>query len=116
MTTLEFHDALVVEVAGSGANLVLRMERVFVYEGDRLLRQEGGKLHIQGIGDFMVDGRTATPRRELEYGRILNWDLDHGHGRLLVEWVAFSPIRQLLTNWTFRYIATQWEPEFMHDD
>ena len=81
METREFHDALVVGVDPTGKELRLRLERVSVYEGDRLVRQEGGVLRLEGVHDSRVDGLVATPRLQLEYGSVLDWALDNGAGR-----------------------------------
>ncbi|MCK6519622.1 hypothetical protein L6R46_31750 [Myxococcota bacterium] len=116
METLELHDALVVGVDANGKELHLRLERVSVYEGDRLVRQEGGVLRLEDVHDSRGDGLVATLRLELEYGRVLDWALDNGAGRLLIEWVGDSPPRRQLSDWTFRLRAHAWGPELHHAD
>lgn len=114
--SLELHDSLVVGVERAGGGLRLRMERVWRYEGDRLLRQEGGSLLLGGVQQSQVDGRAAMPALELEYGSVLAWSLDDGVGRFLIEWCAHSPSRHHLREWTFRYSACRWVAEFEHTD
>lgn len=112
----EFHDALVVGVDPAGTDLRLRLERVSVYEGDRLVRQEGGVLHLEGLHECRVDDEVATPRLELEYGRVLDWALEDGAGRFLIEWVGHAPGREQVSDLTFRFGAFSWHPQFEHSD
>lgn len=116
MEMREFHDALVVGVDPTGTDLRLRLERVSVYEEDRLVRQEGGVLHFEGLHDCRVDDEAATPRLELEYGRVLDWALENGAGRFLIEWVGHAPASEQMSDLTFRFQAFAWHPQFEHSD
>jgi hypothetical protein len=116
METRELHDALVVGVDPNGKELRLRLERVSVYEGDRLVRQECGVLRLEDVHDSRVNGLVATLRLELEYGGVLDWALENGAGRFLIEWVGYSPTRRQLSDWTFRLRAHIWEAELHRAD
>jgi hypothetical protein len=114
--TIEFHDALVVEFETAEADLRVRLERVSVYEGDRLVRQEGGVLRFEGVHDSEVDGHAALPQLELEYGSVLDWTLERGVCRFLIDWVGHAPSMHRLRDWTFRFRAGTWKAEFEHAD
>ncbi len=113
---LVLHDSLLVGVDASGEDLRLRLERVSVYSGDRLLRQEGGSLFLGGVQESRVDGRVERLRLALEYGSVLSWSLNGGSGWFLIEWCAHSPSRQQVCDWKFRYGACHWVAEFEHGD
>jgi hypothetical protein len=113
---IEFHDALVVGIQVSGPEVALQLERVCVYRGDVLVRQEGGLLLLSGVQDSRVDGETGALEPKFDYGRVLDWSLAHGAGNLLVQWVGHAPAQQHLSEWDFRYDASRWEPGFVHTD
>ncbi len=116
MDTREFHDALVIGVDATATELRLRLERVSVYDGDRLVRQEGGVLHVQGLQEARVDDRVSMTRLELAYGRVLDWALESGEGRFLIEWVGHAPARQRVSELTFRFAAFAWQPQIEYSD
>ena len=113
---IELHDALVIRVDTSDGSVTLRMERVSIYQGDDLVRQEAGSLHLSGVRNSRVDERMGDLQVQLEYGRVLDWETDNRVGRLLVEWVAYSPSQQRVTEWTFDFDGILWEPAYTHDD
>jgi hypothetical protein len=114
--TIEFHDSLIVGVDSDTEGLTLHMERVFLYQGDTLARQERGTLRLHGVSASTIDGSADGFRLQLEYGRVLDWAFDDGVGRFLVEWIAFTPPEQQLVEWTFRYQAVRWEAVAVHSD
>ena len=114
-TTIELHDYLLVGVDISSGSVILRMERVSIYQGDDLVRQEAGSLHLSAVRNSRVDDGMGVLQVQLEYGRVLDWETDNRVGRLLVEWVAYSPSHQRVTEWTFDFDNVRWETAYTHD-
>ena len=114
--TIEFHDSIIVGLGSDPEGLTLHMERVFIYHRDTFARQERGTLRLCGVSTSRVDRRADVFRLKLDYGRVLDWALDEGVGRFLVEWVAFTPPEQQVVEWTFRYEAWRWEAVGVHTD
>lgn len=119
MEILEFHDSLLVGIEEGGPDLTLSFERVFVYVGDQLVRQEGGVLHFVGAKDWRVGDKAATPHLKGEYARVLDLSLETGIGALLVEWVdSDAPWGEVpdVERMTFAYMTFSWHPQFVHAD
>lgn len=115
-TVLELHDSVIVGVEREGEDVRLRIEWVYVYSGEMLVRQEGGRLLLAGLRDCRVDGEPADLELQLEDGEVLSWSLERGNGSFVIQWCAYAPARQCVATWTFRYGACRWFPEFVHGD